>query len=277
VWLAAAIVLLAAFWWIEQRVKEPIMPIDLFKTPLIARTNAVAFLFGTAMFGAIAFIPLFVQGVFGGSATEAGQVLTPLFMGWVISSITSARLTVRVGYRRVALTGNILLISGFLGLVGLDADASRAWLYGSCMLMGLGMGSCMLALLLAVQHGVERARLGIATSLNQFSRSIGAAVGVSMMGAVMARALSGMTLPGGAEGLAPGGLALTGAARVQFAGGLHQVFIAGAITASVALVVTLLLPAVSFETPVKAAAGEELLAAEMTTLEPEDEPLSMAE
>ena len=92
---------------------SPILPVDMFRNPLIARTNIVAFLFGVAMFGAIAFIPLYVQAVLGGTATQAGQVLTPLFLGWVITSILAARLTVKVGYRRIALAGSVLLTLGF--------------------------------------------------------------------------------------------------------------------------------------------------------------------
>jgi hypothetical protein len=111
--------------------------------------------------------------------------------------------------------------------------------------MGFGMGCSMLSLLLAVQHGVDRARLGIATSLNQFSRSIGASVGVAAMGALMARALSGVQLPGGGP-LGASAVALSGPLRLQFAAALHDVFVAGAGIAVTALAVTFFLPPVQF-------------------------------
>ena len=275
VWLVASVILLGSFAWVERRVPEPILPIDLFRTPLIARTNVVAFLFGAAMFGGIAFIPLYLQGVLGATATQAGQVLTPLFLGWVATSIIAARLTVKLGYRRIALAGSVLLTAGFSGLALLTPESSRMHLLLSCLLMGLGMGSSMLSLLLAVQHGVERSRLGIATSLNQFSRSIGASVGVAAMGALMARALAGVQLPGGAAALGASAVALTGPLRLQFASALHEVFLAGAGIAAVALVVTFFLPPVNFARGVPSAAGEQMLAAEMTNLEPEDEPVSV--
>jgi EmrB/QacA subfamily drug resistance transporter len=275
VWLAAALVLLAGFAYVERHAPEPILPLELFRAPLIARTNAVAFLFGAAMFGGIAFIPLYLQGVLGATATEAGQVLTPLFLGWVATSIIAARLTVKVGYRRIALAGSILLTCGFAGLALLTPDSSRTQLLVSCLTMGLGMGSSMLSLLLAVQHGVERSRLGIATSLNQFSRSIGASVGVAAMGALMARALSGVQLPGGAAALGGSAVALSGPLRLQFATALHDVFLAGAGIAAAALAVTFFLPPVDFNRGVPAAAGEQMLAAEMTNLEPEDEPVGV--
>lgn len=275
-WLVLAAALLGAFIIVERRVPEPILPIDLLRTPIVARTIAVVFLLGMAMFGAIAFIPLFVQGVMGATATQAGQVLTPLFMGWVTTSIIGARLTVRIGYRRVAIAGTVLLIAGFAGLSLMTPDSTRSALLASCFVIGAGMGFSMLSLLLAVQHGVDRARLGIATSLNQFARSVGAAIGVAAMGSLMTRRLVGMDLPGGVGAIsAAGGVALTGAARDQFAAALHQVFVAGMGITVGALVMTFFLPAIDFRRGVTANAGEEMIAAEMTSLEPEDEPIAV--
>jgi MFS family permease len=275
VWLVAGVTLLVAFAYVERRVPEPILPIDMFSNPLIARTNIVAFLFGVAMFGAIAFIPLYVQAVLGGTATQAGQVLTPLFLGWVTTSIIAARLTVKIGYKPIATAGSVLLTLGFAGLAMLSPDSSRTLLLVSCLIMGAGMGFSMLSLLLAVQHGVERSRLGIATSLNQFSRSIGAAIGTAAMGALLTRALAGVELAGGTGGLGASTVALTGPVRLQVANALHQVFIAGGVTAVVALILTFFLPEVSLSPSVSSAAGERMLAAEMTTLEPSDDPIAV--
>ena len=274
---AASAVLLAWFVAVERRVSNPILPLDLLRSPLIARTATVVFLVGMALFGAIAFIPLFVQGVMGATATQAGQVLTPLFLGWVIMSIASARLTVKLGYRSLAITGSLLMTIGFVGLTLVDADSPRSSVLIAGLFIGSGMGLSMLSLLLAVQHGVARSHLGLATSLNQFSRSVGAAVGIAAMGALMTRQLTGLSLPGGAGALAATGVMLTGAARLQFAGALHQVFVAGAVLAGASLVATLFLPAVDFSRGVAAAAGEQMLAAEMTNLEPEDEPVAVPE
>jgi EmrB/QacA subfamily drug resistance transporter len=248
----ASAVLLTAFVVVERRVAEPILPLDLLKNPLMARTVAVVFLVGTALFGAIAFIPLFVQAVMGGTATEAGQVLTPLFMGWVVMSIVAARLTVKLGYRRLASGGSLLMTIGFIGLTAIGADSSRSAVLLAGLLIGSGMGLSMLSLLLAVQHGVDRANLGIATSLNQFSRSVGAAVGVSAMGALMARQLPGVA-SGGVDAMAATGAMLTGAARLQFASALHSVFVAGAALAGTSVAATLLLPPVDFSRSANAA------------------------
>jgi MFS family permease len=275
-WVAATVVLLAAFSAIERRAPDPLLPLDLLRTPVIGRTLVVVFLVGIALFGAIAFIPLFVQSVLGGTATQAGQVLTPLFLGWVVMSIVGARATMRLGYRVVAIAGSVLMTAGFVGLTIIDAATPRSVLLWSCTILGAGMGTQMLSLLLAVQHGVDRSRLGLATALNQFSRSIGAAVGVAAMGAILARGMAGAPIGAATDSFAAAGaMALSPQVRDQFASALHRVFVAGTIVSAGGLVATLFLPAVSFARGVNAAAGEQMIAAEMANLEPEDEPVSV--
>src|SRR5215203_6109005 len=276
-WLAATAVLLAALVYVEGRAAHPILPLDLFGHRVVSFSLVVVFMTGMAMFGAIAFVPLFVQGVLGGTATQAGQVLTPLFLGWVLTSVVSARLTVRIGYRPVTVVGVGLLSASFGALALLDTDVTLYTLFGAVFMLGCGMGLSMLSLLLAVQHGVDRSRLGIATSLNQFARSIGAAVGVAAMGALMARGLTGFDMPGGVEAMSASALRLEGEARVQFAHALSRVFAVGGVMSGIGLVVSLFLPRVDFSRGVPAGAGEQLLAAEMTSLESTDEPEAIAD
>jgi MFS family permease len=274
-WVAATVVLLGTFLLVERTATEPILPLDLFRVRVIARTLSVVFLVGVALFGAIAFIPLFVQAVRGGTATEAGQAITPLFLGWVVMSIVGARATVVLGYRAVSIAGSVLMTAGFLGLTLVTAASGDWILISSCTVIGAGMGTQMLSLLLAVQHGVERSRLGIATALNQFFRSVGAAVGVAAMGAILSRSLAGVALPGGADAFAASAAALSGPAREQFATALHRVFVSGAVVSAAALVATFFLPSISFSRGVPPAAGEQMIQAEMTNLEPEDEPVAI--
>jgi MFS family permease len=276
VWLAISAAVLVAFGAVEHRTSEPILPIDLLRTPIISRTFGVVFLSGFALFGGIAFIPLFVQAVQGGSATQAGQVLTPLFLGWVVMSVVGARTTIRLGYRRVAVTGGALMTVGFIGLAALGESSGRVPLYTACFFAGSGMGCIMMSLLLAVQHGVARSQLGIATSLNQFSRSIGAAVGVAAMGAMLAHGMSGASLPTLNEGTSIS-LTLAPAVRDHFNAALHQVFVLGAVIAGACLVGTFALPPVEFHERVRTSAGEEMLEAEMATLDRNDEPIVFSE
>lgn len=273
-WVLLSVFLLGGFVLTERRSAEPMLPFALLRTPLVARTFVVVFLVGFALFGAISFIPLWVQAVGGGTATDAGQVLTPLFLGWVVMSVVGARMTVKVGYRVSSISGSVLMTIGFVGLLYLTPDSPRTLMLWSCLLVGAGMGTQMLSLLLAVQHGVGRSQLGIATALNQFSRSIGAAVGVAAMGAILARSLVGVPMPEGADGLAASGaMALSGPVRAQFATALHRVFLSGAIVSVAGLIATFFLPPVDFSKRTDRAAGEELLEAEMTTLQPKDEPV----
>jgi EmrB/QacA subfamily drug resistance transporter len=275
-WLAAAAVLLIILIVVERRAADPILPLDLFRHRVISHSLAVVFITGMAMFGAIAFVPLFVQGAMGGTATEAGQVLTPLFLGWVATSIAGARLTVRIGYRPVAIFGGALLTAGFIALAFVQADSTLTMLLAAVFVLGSGMGFSMLALLLAVQHGVDRSLLGVATSLNQFFRSVGAAVGVAAMGAILARDLAGVHLPGGMSAVGSGSMQFDAAARVQIAQALNRVFALGAVMAATGLVGSFFLPPVDFSRGVPAGAGEQMLAAEMTSLESESEPEAVA-
>jgi EmrB/QacA subfamily drug resistance transporter len=255
-WALASVVLLGAFVMVERGAPEPILPVELLRMPVVSRSLTVVFLVGFALFGAISFIPLYVQGVLGGTATEAGQVLTPLFLGWVAMSVVGARTAVRLGYRVSAVSGSVLMTIGFAATTLLDATSPRMYLLTSCLVLGAGMGMQMLSLLLAVQHGVDRSRLGLATSLNQFSRSIGAAVGVAAMGAVLARGLAGVALPGGgSEAIAAGVGALSGPARMQLAAALHRVFLMGTVVSSAGLVATFFLPSVDLSSRVRTTAS----------------------
>ncbi|HVH29885.1 MAG TPA: MDR family MFS transporter [Vicinamibacterales bacterium] len=271
-WLIATIVLLGAFLFVERRASDPILPLALFRYPVVSRSLVVVFMTGMAMFGAIAFVPLFVQMVMSGTATEAGQVLTPLFLGWVLMSIAAARLTVRIGYRPVTIAGNALLTTGFLALATIDQNTTRTALFLAVFVLGCGMGLAMLALLLAVQHGVDRSLLGLATSLNQFSRSVGAAIGVAVMGAILARNLAGIPLVAATHGLPSAIMSLDAPARAQFALALGRVFAAGAVMSAIGLAASFALPPVQFAAGVPAAAGGRMLAAEMATVQSGDGP-----
>jgi EmrB/QacA subfamily drug resistance transporter len=179
----------------ERRVAEPIVPLGLFRDRLVRTTTMSGFLTGVAMFGAISYVPLFVQAALGGTATQAGRTLTPLLLGWVSMSVVTGRLLPRTGHRPLVLTGLSLVTLGFFGLASAGHDTARVVLYLTLGVMGMGMGLTMLSLLLALQAAVPRTSLGAATSFAQFSRSIGGAVGVSLLGAVVAG-----TLPPGGEG-----------------------------------------------------------------------------
>jgi EmrB/QacA subfamily drug resistance transporter len=223
---AFALVAGAVFVWIERSVPEPIVPLDLFADRLVAAVTVSGFLVGVAMFGALSYVPLFVQHALGGTAAQAGEALSPLLLGWVTMSIVTGRVLPRVGYRRMILGGLLLVTAGFMGLLRVTNGSARWVLYVDLGLMGLGMGMTMLSLLLALQNAVPRQRLGVATSIGQFTRSIGGAIGVSMMGTIMS-----LSLPAGGEQLP---------SAMEHA--LHNAFVAGAAVAVLALLAALRVP-----------------------------------
>ena len=271
-WILASAGLLAGFALAERRTPEPILPFSMFADPVLRGSLPIVFLLGMGMFGAIAFIPLFVQGAMGGTASEAGGVLTPLFLGWVLTSVAGAKLTPAVGYRRVSALGLVVMVAAFIALARLQIDTPRASLLLAAFGLGAGMGFSMLSLLLALQHSVPRSQLGLATSLNQFARSVGAAIGVALMGGILAWMLGGGSPAAGGATASNG---LQGHGGEPLAAALRTVFGLAAFLSAAAWLPMLALPPVDFAAGVPAGAGEELLVAEMTTLEPEDEPSSL--
>jgi MFS family permease len=188
--VAAAILFGLLFVHAERRAADPIVPFSLFRNRVVAVGSMTSFMVGAAMFGALSFIPLFVQGAMGGSATEAGILLTPFLLGWVVMAVVGGRLMLSIGYRPTVLAGLAVLIISFGFLAMFDRTTPRWALLTDMALMGSGMGLVMFALLITMQNSVGRSQLGIATSLNQFSRSIGQTVGVAVMGTVLTISLS---------------------------------------------------------------------------------------
>lgn len=297
---AGAIGLLYAFVRIERRATEPIIPLSLFSNRVVSVAVVVGFLAGIAMFGVITYVPLFAQGARGESATAAGSLLTPLMLSWVSMSVVGGRLLLRVGYRPMVLTGLLLITAGFSIFWTFGRETPRVWLLADLAVIGSGLGLTMLSLLLAVQHSVARTQLGIATSMNQFARSIGGALGVALMGAVLAIGLhvnlrsvaeeTGTLSRTQARELAnnpsalidPGERAALGPAALEtlqqaLASSLRPVFLIGAIVSIIAFFVTFFrLPAVIEPEESSFAEGERMVMAEMTTLNPEAEPRTRA-
>jgi EmrB/QacA subfamily drug resistance transporter len=201
--LALSAALLALFVFVERRVAEPVIPLRLFRNPIVRAAALTGLLSGMAMFGAITYVPLYLQAVTGSTATQAGWVLTPFVLGWVVFSIVGARLVLRVGYRRVVLAGMAALVSAFTLLAGWDESLTRAIAARDIALAGVGMGLVFVPMLIAVQSAVPRSLLGSATSLTGFFRTVGGAVGVAIMGAAMThrleRALAGVVTTAPAE------------------------------------------------------------------------------
>ena len=183
--VAISVALLFVFLRWERKADEPVLPVLLFRNPVFRACSVIGLLAGMGLFGSISFIPLFVQGVFFGSATQAGSALTPLMLGWTVLSIVSGPLLLRFSYRPLVIAGMASFAVGFLMLTRLAPDSAYLELLPSMGVLGVGMGLSMVTMLLAVQSTVPRKLLGIATSGQLFFRTIGGAIGVAIMGSVM--------------------------------------------------------------------------------------------
>ena len=189
-WVPLAYLVAVGTGWllirVERRVAEPMVPVDLLSDRMVAAIAGTGLLVGVAMFSAISYVPLLVQEGLDGSSVEAGRALTPLILGWVVTSAVTGRLVLGVGYRPMVVAGLSVVTFAFFGLTTIDQVAEIWSLRAYLTVMGMGMGMSMLSLVLAMQNVVSRRNLGVATSFGQFTRSIGGAVGVALLGAVIA-------------------------------------------------------------------------------------------
>lgn len=194
--LAGAVAGLAVFLWQERRTPEPMLPLDLFQNRLIAVASGGNFILGALLYALTAYVPMFGQGVLGGSAVKAGTILAPILLGWPIASTLAGRLLLRVDYRRMTLVGNLMVAAGTAMLAFSHADTSSGWIMLSMMATGFGLGFISMPYLLGVQNAVPWQRRGVATSSVQFFRNIGGAVAVAALGALLNARLQSVAGPG---------------------------------------------------------------------------------
>lgn len=169
----------------ETRAPDPMLPLQLFQNRVIAVASLGGFLMGTVLFCAAAFVPMFTQGVLGGTAIDAGMTLAPMSIGWPIASTTSGWYLARRGYRPFILTGAFLTFLGAFFLAAADPEFGRGPIMMAMFLLGLGLGFLSTPYLLAVQNAVPRHQRGVATSSVQFFRTIGGSISVAGLGAVL--------------------------------------------------------------------------------------------
>jgi EmrB/QacA subfamily drug resistance transporter len=274
--IAGTVLALALFVAAERRSAEPLLPTELFRNRTFTGATVNAFLSGIVMLGLLSFIPLFVQGVQGTGATEAGTVLTPLLMGWVVTSAIGGRLLLRFTFRQVMLSGMTLMLAGYLMLDSMNADTPRVIILRNVLFLGAGMGLSMITSMIAVQNSVARSQLGIATSTSQFFRSVGSAVGVAVMGTVLTQRLNQEMAGAGAssafhqfaenpniflqpsvrESLSP---EVVDVFQRMLGDALHSVFVTGTLICFVGLLCVWLIPSERLVSGVEARASKDIL------------------
>lgn len=253
--LAVAVAALVALVFVELRAPAPIIPVRLFRWRLFAVACAHGLFAGWVLFGGTSYVPLFVQGVLGRSATEAGSTLTPMLLGWVLSSIIASRLLLRVSYRALVITGMAIFLAGAALMTRVHPGISQLELILPLALMGIGMGASIPAFLIAVQSTVVKSNLGAATATLQFSRTIGGTFGVAVLGALLSARLAASLLALGLDPAVvnldsllveggPGAAVLGDQARLALSNAMAQMFASTFVVAVLAFAVTLFAPRV---------------------------------
>jgi EmrB/QacA subfamily drug resistance transporter len=215
--IAAAIVLSVALVARERRARDPIVPLHLLRTRTVAVVSGALFLATAALFSITVFVPLYLQTTTGASPTEAGLLLAPAMLAITVSTTFAGRSIARTGrYRRFPVAGLALMTAALVLLAAVAAEPSRLATGVALVVFGLGFGMVTQVLIMAVQNGVERRELGIATATTGFFRALGGAVGAAVLGAVFA-------------------------SHHDVIGGVQAVFVVAAPIAGLALVAVLLL------------------------------------
>ncbi len=256
----AGVVLLVAWAVVERRAAEPILPLRLFANRTFAAASAVGFVVGFALFGAVTFLPVFLQVAKGVDPTVSGLQLLPLMGGLLFTSIVSGFLISRWGrYKVFPVAGTAVMTLGLYLLSTVDASTSTALMALYMAVMGLGLGGVMQVLVIAVQNAVERSELGVATAGATFFRSIGGSFGAAIFGAIfanvlqsrLARDLRGLRVPKGlGASVSPARLthvppAVLHGVKAAYASSIDTVFVVAVPIGAVAFLLSWLLPELS--------------------------------
>jgi len=177
---------LAVFLWIELHAIDPILPLGMFRDNVIALSTVGAMVQSMGVFGSAVFIPLFVQGVIGTSATVSGSIVAPMTVTMLLASVANGQLIARTGrYKPFALGGFVVGSVGLLVLSMMGTDASYFAIVLDMLLLGLGLGFVGPTLTLASQSAARPGELGVVTSLLQFARSMGNTIGTAIFGSIL--------------------------------------------------------------------------------------------
>jgi EmrB/QacA subfamily drug resistance transporter len=237
---AIGAVSIVVFLVVERRAPEPLLPLTLFRSRTFAVSTSAALAIGAVLFGITIYVPVYMQGVLGASATSSGVVLIPLTFGWVAASFTSGQLISKTGrYRVYPLLGSSLVLAGCLLLTLLDVDTSQALASAYLVVIGVGMGCMFQTFVIATQNRVDPADLGVATAAIQFFRSMGGSLAVAILGALLIARLPANIDP---NRLTSGAGQVPDAAREALNDATHAVFVAIVPLAAIVLLLAFLLP-----------------------------------
>jgi len=298
---------------IERRAADPVVPLTAFGDRTFVVVSAVSFLTGVGLFGSLAYMPLFIQGVLGSSATNSGLVNTPLMLSLTLASMFAGNMAVRtMRYRRLVVAGGAIVVVGMLLMASMDETSAVALPLAGMAVIGLGLGVTMPLMGLAVQNALPQSLLGVASASTQFFRQVGGTLGMAVGGTLITGQLHarlGDELPDRLVATAPpemlhrletpalllspsemtrmrdafglmgsDGPALYAdtveAMRGVLADGLHEVFIGGLIVAIIAVLVSALLPDLALRAAAEATAAPEPAPAPAPVVRPASQHLA---
>nr|WP_223285102.1 MDR family MFS transporter [Paenibacillus sp. PL91] len=176
---------LTLFVRIEATTEEPILPVKLFKDRTFTMINGIGFFMSLGMFGAIMFVPLFMQWIVGISASESGTVMMPMMISMMIFSVIGGQVVYKIGVRLQLAIGMIVVAAAFFLLTTLDASTAKLTASSFMVILGIGIGLVMPLLTLVLQESYPKSQLGVVTSSSTFFRQIGGTFGMTLLGAVM--------------------------------------------------------------------------------------------
>jgi EmrB/QacA subfamily drug resistance transporter len=188
---SVAVLFLTAFVFVEKKAVSPIIPLRLFQHTTFSYSMVALFFVAMGMFGAITYIPLFIQGALGATATNAGAIMTPMTLGMVAASITTGQIISRTGkFKFMMMLGLILSTSAMFLLSTISVNISQAELIARIIFLGVGLGCTLPVFTIAVQNAFEAKDMGVVTASSQLFRSLGGSVGVALMGGILNSSLA---------------------------------------------------------------------------------------
>ena len=217
--LAVALVSLIAFYVVERRVEHPVVPFHLFRMNVFAMPVAISFFSGIGMFSAVIFVPLLYQGVLGVSATNSGQLLTPMMLAVVVTSTATGALVAKLsGYRWLGVGALAVMVVGLVMLSRVGVGSSPLEVAIDIVIVGAGLGVTFPLTFVVIQAGLPHRLIGVGTSQLTFWRGLGGTIGTAILGSILSNRLP----------VPP--------SRVGLAGTLHDLFVVAAAVAAISVV-----------------------------------------
>lgn len=248
-------IMLVAFYKIERKAKEPVIPFDIFtKTSTIV--NAISFLAAAILIGSNVYLPIYIQNVLGFSAKMSGLALAPMSVAWLIASVILGKCIIKYGAKTAILISNVILLISTILMPTLGTDSSILIVLGYVVIMGLGFGGAFTIITIIVQESVEYNQRGVAIATNSLLRTLGQTIGVSVFGSIFNLYITKYFIKLGISGIDPSNLYKASAHLVAITDeqiklsliySLHALFIILIAIATLTLILSIAMPKIPRE------------------------------